>query len=200
MDSSNAPPTQKPTLEPGALYVQKLPSGRSAFVRKPVKIASAKDLIAKALLHSRTMSHLLSRPGKYYPFPVSETDRFNVVSPSTIPSTLFHERGFPSHALSTESRHRCGEQHIHRMVYMPPQPANFVGSHAHLPSQFDRDTGNFRPSESGERRNDEEYRSRSRQRRPYDDNSPCCHERHLRHSHSRNIRVHFTDDDESDPR
>ncbi|KAI1962940.1 hypothetical protein LOZ58_002564 [Ophidiomyces ophidiicola] len=168
MDSSNAAPTQKSTLEPGALYVQKLPSGRSAFVRKPVKIASAKDLIAKALLHSRTMSHLLSRPVKYYPFPVSETDRFNVVSPSTIPRTSFHERGFPSHALSTESRNRCGEQHIHRMVYMPPQPANFIGSHAHLPSQFDRDTGNFRPSESGER-------------------------------HSRNLRVHFTDDDESDP-
>ncbi|KAI1917135.1 hypothetical protein LOZ61_000652 [Ophidiomyces ophidiicola] len=200
MDSSNAPPTQKSTLEPGALYVQKLPSGRPAFVRKPVKIASAKDLIAKALLHSGTMSHLLSRPGKYYPFPVPEADRFNVVSPSTIPSTSFHERGFPNHALSTESRHRCGEQHINRMVYMPPQPANFIGSHTHLPSQFDRDTGNFRPSGSGERRNDEEYRSRDRQRRPYDDNSPCCHERHLRHSHSRNPRVHFTDDDESDPR
>ncbi|KAI1929744.1 hypothetical protein LOY89_003460 [Ophidiomyces ophidiicola] len=171
MDSSNAPPTQKSTLEPGALYVQKLPSGRPAFVRKPVKIASAKDLIAKALLHSGTMSHLLSRPGKYYPFPVPEADRFNVVSPSTIPRATHKSYG------------GYGK--------LPP-----IG--------IRRTVRSLRPinkalAENQTRRNDEEYRSRDRQRRPYDDNSPCCHERHLRHSHSRNPRVHFTDDDESDP-
>ncbi|WEW58538.1 hypothetical protein PRK78_004006 [Emydomyces testavorans] len=50
MLTSTVSPSARNSLETGGLYVQKLPSGRSAFVRKPANFRSAGPLVTRTLL------------------------------------------------------------------------------------------------------------------------------------------------------
>lgn len=71
--SSNAATTssQPPQMKPGSTYIQRLPSGKLAFVRRPIKVASTGTVLADAFLRypSASCAKALQSVGKGYMLP-----------------------------------------------------------------------------------------------------------------------------------
>ncbi|GBF63070.1 hypothetical protein TMEN_5691 [Trichophyton mentagrophytes] len=111
-------------MEPGATYVQKLPSGKVGFVRRPIKIKQTKSILADAFLPNRDGS-AWSFPYSYNldaPLPI-ETGSKETTQPIPLtdgPAQAYNHGREYQHQLATRRYDLAPSNLYHRDAGFPP--------------------------------------------------------------------------------